>query len=678
MREVRARFIFILAVAPLALGFTHNAAAQSPVPGPGHDVARIECADFPGQAYAVFLPANYTTDRAWPIVYCFDPMARGEVPVQRFRAAAETHGYIIVGSLNAQNGPWQAIAAAAEAILADTGQRFRIDPQQRYAAGFSGGARAACAIAAAADFAGVIGCGGGFPSGEIPPRVGFVHFGTAGITDFNYSEMKRIAGQLERQQVPHRLVEFEGGHAWLPAPLAEEALAWLKLQAIHRRIRARDDAFVAEQFTARVNFASGVTGPDRLHSEYRGIIADFDGLTDTSAIAQRMQTLEKSRAFRRSVAATKRSLRREEQWVSQLEAAIQDSIRHATTEIDPFTEDAPRPDPFGQNSNDSRSSLPTSDASTESSDASAFRETDSQSPWPRVRPPFELRRREEPLQRLRRLAADLRRRTVKDPAAERAIAGVFVSCVSQGQTLFQERQFAASAHAFESATILRPNASLPHFEWARCAAAQGDRARAQELLQMATARGFADEARLEAFALQLEPSGTTRMPATIRNDPPAPPSVPPPIARVSLARSLEPPPAHGRVVTTAAPSVAPATRIPAEIRDGALVLDTLEVANRPLTSFGLGLQIFALAPGQPIARLIVRQVGSHSEAAMKGIAPGDEILRVDDRSIHLLEARFDRTGEFSQRFINRRRGDRIVLEIRSASDGTVRTITLTE
>ena len=64
----------------------------------GQIVERIEALDDSSQSYALYLPSNYTPDRKWPVLYAFDPGARGSVPVERFKEAAEKYGWIVLGS----------------------------------------------------------------------------------------------------------------------------------------------------------------------------------------------------------------------------------------------------------------------------------------------------------------------------------------------------------------------------------------------------------------------------------------------------------------------------------------------------------------------------------------------------------------------------------------------------
>src|SRR5262245_13927158 len=93
----------------------------------GQIVAKVTCAQAPAQSYALYLPAHYDAARRWPILYAFDPGARGQVPVERFKEAAEKFGWIIAGSNNSRNASIQSSIDAWNAITRDTADRFSID-----------------------------------------------------------------------------------------------------------------------------------------------------------------------------------------------------------------------------------------------------------------------------------------------------------------------------------------------------------------------------------------------------------------------------------------------------------------------------------------------------------------------------------------------------------------------
>jgi poly(3-hydroxybutyrate) depolymerase len=139
----------------------------------GTIIPKVVCRADNQQSYALYLPSNFSAARAWPIIYVFDPAARGQVAVETIRAAAEKFGYIVAASNNSHNGAMGDSAEAAKAMWQDTQQRFPVAEQRRYLSGMSGGARVATGIALACHncAAGVIANAAGFPWAPNPSRI---------------------------------------------------------------------------------------------------------------------------------------------------------------------------------------------------------------------------------------------------------------------------------------------------------------------------------------------------------------------------------------------------------------------------------------------------------------------------------------------------------------------------
>jgi hypothetical protein len=132
----------------------------------------------------------------------------------------------MAGSNNSRNGPMGPVQEAIGLMLADTHERFSIDDSRVYAAGLSGGARVALQWAQNGHIAGVIACSAGFGPPGAPKQIAFRIFATTGWDDFNHEELYHLSRELARRNVPHRFVEFEGGHEWMPAALADEAFGY--------------------------------------------------------------------------------------------------------------------------------------------------------------------------------------------------------------------------------------------------------------------------------------------------------------------------------------------------------------------------------------------------------------------------------------------------------------------
>jgi poly(3-hydroxybutyrate) depolymerase len=324
-----ARLAVALALTVLHLDAAGAAAQDLPR---GTIVDSVACADDPAETYALYLPSDYSPDRAWSLLLAFHPGARGRAMVETYRAAAERYGFVVAASNTSRNGPWEVSSRAVKAMSKDVGRRFAIDAARLYLTGHSGGARVAMEVAVGnRDVAGVIASSAGF--GDARPRrsVPFVVYATAGLDDFNYREMRGVDAAL---QSPHALAVFDGGHTLPPAEVAMAAIEWLELQAIRSKRRSPDAALVERWFAARrleANAASDAVTRLRL---LRAVVADFDGLRDVAAVKAAVTALERDDAVKRAVADDRALLAGEERLLNaalDVEARLADPAARAAS-----------------------------------------------------------------------------------------------------------------------------------------------------------------------------------------------------------------------------------------------------------------------------------------------------------------------------------------------------------
>jgi predicted esterase len=221
------------------------ASAQEFEPATLHE--KVTCRSDPAKSYALYLPSSFDKERRWPVLFLFDPGARGRAGVEAFRVAAERFGWILVGSNDSKNGPLEASARAAWALWTDVRKRLPVDPGRSYAAGFSGGARVASLFPriVGEKIAGIIGCGAGLAAGVGPGELSAgAFFGLVGLKDFNYEEMKRLDQDLEGAAVPHRVLVFEGAHSWPPPDDCTRAVEWMEVTAMKQGLRPADQAVI--------------------------------------------------------------------------------------------------------------------------------------------------------------------------------------------------------------------------------------------------------------------------------------------------------------------------------------------------------------------------------------------------------------------------------------------------
>jgi predicted esterase len=295
----------------MQLAAGHTTAQEQALPR-GQLVEKVTCTANPAQTYALYLPSRYSPDRAWPILYAFDAGARGALPVERFREAAERYGYIVAGSNNSRNGPLAIADEALRAIVADAHARFRLDAKRIYVAGFSGGARVAVLAGVAIKAAGVIGAAAGFDASVQPsPSLPFAYFGTVGTDDFNYVELVQLDEALARSGVRHHLEVFEGGHDWPPAPLCTRAIEWMELQAMRTSIRPTDAALIDGLFASAVAEAAAHEQAGRLPSafdRYSAVVTDFAAWRDVAPYEQKARQLAGSKEVRSTLAERRKSI----------------------------------------------------------------------------------------------------------------------------------------------------------------------------------------------------------------------------------------------------------------------------------------------------------------------------------------------------------------------------------
>ena len=285
----------------------------------GEIVRDVPCQRNASQSYALYLPSYFNPSRPWPVILTFDGSGRGREGVERYRAAAEKYGYVVAGSNNSRNGPWNVGLDAAAAMTADIKGRFPVDPRRMYTAGMSGGARVAIMVAQnSSAIAGVLASSAGY-STAFHTSERFPFFGSAGTEDFNYREMQVVDRLMTS---PHRVEIFEGGHTWLPVEMATSGVEWMEIQAMKNGLRPRDETLVAELFSKRM--ASANAQPDNLSRmrELKQVAADFETLRDVAPIIESAAALERGLDVAGALSAEQADAARELRVKSEVDSLV--------------------------------------------------------------------------------------------------------------------------------------------------------------------------------------------------------------------------------------------------------------------------------------------------------------------------------------------------------------------
>jgi tetratricopeptide (TPR) repeat protein len=288
----------------------------------GKVLPKVICQDNPGNSYALFLPPAYSAEKRWPILYALDPGGRGHVPVDLFRQAAEKYNFILVGSNNSRNGPWQDVIQSLIALWNDTNERFSIDKKRIYVTGFSGGSRAASIFARVImhPVAGIIGCGAGLAKSlikpeQIPPAY---YLGIVGIKDFNYREMMLLHDQFEIHNVPYRFLVHRGEHDWPGEDICQRAIEWMEVIAIQNDIRARDGTLIDTVFEKEKQDAQRLESAgewSQALSIYELLAETFSAWKDTGPVRNKIQIIQKSEEYRNDLTEKNRINRLEMEYL---------------------------------------------------------------------------------------------------------------------------------------------------------------------------------------------------------------------------------------------------------------------------------------------------------------------------------------------------------------------------
>ncbi len=305
MMGIKRIVLGVMAACALCVGL----AAQDEVAGEvtfetGKVIRSVSCRVSEAQTFALYLPKKYNKERAWPILYAFDPAARGAIPVELFSQAAERYGYIVVGSNNSKNGPREPVIEAMSAIWHETHRLFNIDNKRVYVTGFSGGARVSTFFynVARSPVAGIIACGAGLSQLVTPERVRpSLYYGIVGTADFNYREMTHLDQLLDNAGVSHAIRVYEGSHTWPPEDVCLQAIQWMEAMAVRQHIAAVDDDVLQAIFDEEMSRARQLETGGKIAmaaSAYRIILGLFPKRPEAEGIRATVARLEGSKDYK--------------------------------------------------------------------------------------------------------------------------------------------------------------------------------------------------------------------------------------------------------------------------------------------------------------------------------------------------------------------------------------------
>jgi len=420
----------------------------------GTIIPNVACSADSKQSYALYLPSSFSSARKWPVIYVFDPAARGKVAVEAIKPAAEKFGYIVAASNNSRNGPMGDSAQAANAMWQDTQQRFPVAEQRRYVAGMSGGARLATSIALSCQgcVAGVIANAAGFPFGAEPTRtMKFAYYAAVGNADFNYGEFVDLRRKLDTVGARYRIRIFDGQHGWAPPEVWIEALNWMDMQAMSAGTMPCDPSRIQQTVASALANARKFQSQNNLLAalrEYQSLVRDFRGLAEVSSAAASLAELAKNKAVKTAEKEEASALDQQAQMTASLSAQMQAIATSNRYQVD------------------------VADLKNSIAD-------------------------------LKKRAADSRNSNeLKALVVRRALGQLVVEAYESGQRTLDEKNYRVALVYFDLAAAGSANPAWAHYQRARAYAMLADRKNLLVELKLSLAGGFHETSALEAAEFQ--------------------------------------------------------------------------------------------------------------------------------------------------------------------------------
>lgn len=241
----------------------------------GAVVDSIKVNDSISETFALFLPKDFSRDKAWPVVFVFDPEGRGRAAAQLFRQGAEEQGYIIVASNNIEKSDSLLNNLQVAGRMMNTIFNFLpIDKNGVYTAGFAEGAEVAGAVTAIFNnVQGVLGAGGVWMNPDFLKKENkFSFLGISGTRDPRLYNMEEMARFLKMKGYPSALYKFDGGHEWPGANMISSVLGNFTLQAMAKAYRPKDLQIVENLFQFDIAVAESLRRKMQFYEAYQYLV----------------------------------------------------------------------------------------------------------------------------------------------------------------------------------------------------------------------------------------------------------------------------------------------------------------------------------------------------------------------------------------------------------------------
>jgi len=257
------------------------------------NITQVKCIADSSQTYYMALPDDVDSTENYPLVFAFDPQGDGNLAVRSMIGGVTNFGFMVAGSNVIRNG-YENTEYAFNILTNDILNRYPVDKNRIYAAGFSGGGRYAQILSQMnTNIKAVISMGAGFslnPSQPLRNKVPMLFL--VGDEDFNFLEIMNSKEPLELTRLRYYILEFHGKHAWPDHNIINEALLWFEFDDCRRdKTRKNDPHIKAYKGMIIENAGTLKENQDLLSAcrEYEKGIAFLTGLTNTGSLVNEIK-----------------------------------------------------------------------------------------------------------------------------------------------------------------------------------------------------------------------------------------------------------------------------------------------------------------------------------------------------------------------------------------------------
>ena len=277
----------------------------------------VACLADASQSYALYIPATLKTT-SLPVLFCFDPHGDGALPLQHYKTLADQFGFIMIGSNNSKNGnDWTTTQTILNTLFTDVKNRVVFNQARIYALGFSGGAKVAgYAALHQQGIQGIIVSGAGLPDDEAIRGFPFSITAMAGRGDMNMTDLVAMNAALDGTSTVHRLVLFDGKHAWPPADDMRAAFTAIQFDAMRNNTSLRNDSAISTYITrAKNEIKKEEAAHQWLHAEQSCEVAInlLMNLTNTASFSDEQTVIKHNPLYAQQQQLTEHLLAQEEE-----------------------------------------------------------------------------------------------------------------------------------------------------------------------------------------------------------------------------------------------------------------------------------------------------------------------------------------------------------------------------